>query len=41
MAVSQDITDNLTARENKNATLIKRYENYGAEYYDSYASFGR
>ncbi|GEM_PF-1580687 len=41
MAVSQDITDNLTAREKKNATLIKRYENYDAEYYDSYASFGR
>ncbi len=38
MAVSQDITDNLTAREKKNAALIKRYENYGAEYYDS---FGR
>lgn len=38
MAVSQDITDNLTAREKKNETLIKRYENYGAEYYDS---FGR
>lgn len=38
MAVSQDITDNLTAREKKNAALIKRYENYGEEYYDS---FGR
>jgi hypothetical protein len=38
MAVSQDITDKLTAREKKNAALIKRYENYGAEYYDS---FGR
>ncbi len=38
MAVSQDITNNLTAREKKNAALIKRYENYGAEYYDS---FGR
>lgn len=38
MAVSQDITDNLTAREKKNEALIKRYENYGAEYYDS---FGR
>jgi hypothetical protein len=38
MAVSQDITDNLTAREKKNETLIKRYEDYGAEYYDS---FGR
>lgn len=38
MAVSLDITDNLTAREKKNEALIKRYENYGAEYYDS---FGR
>lgn len=38
MAVSQDITDKLTAREKKNAALIKRCENYGAEYYDS---FGR
>lgn len=38
MAVSQDITDKLTAREKKNAALIKRYENYGEEYYDS---FGR
>ena len=38
MAVSQDITDNLTAREKKNETLIKRYEDYGAEYSDS---FGR
>lgn len=38
MAVSQDITDNLTAREKKNEALIKRYEKYGAEYYDS---FGR
>ncbi len=38
MAVSRDITDNLTAREKKNEALIKRYENYGAEYYDS---FGR
>ncbi len=38
MAVSQDITDNLTSREKKNETLIKRYEKYGAEYYDS---FGR
>jgi len=38
MAVSQDITDRLTEREKKNAALIKRYENYGEEYYDS---FGR
>ncbi|MFM2198412.1 MAG: hypothetical protein RLZZ505_1844 [Verrucomicrobiota bacterium] len=38
MAISQDITGSLTAREKKNAALIKRYENYGAEYYDS---FGR
>jgi hypothetical protein len=38
MAVSQDIADSLTTREKKNAALIKRYENYGAEYYDS---FGR
>ncbi len=38
MAVSQDISDNLTAREKNNETLIKRYEKYGAEYYDS---FGR
>ncbi len=38
MAVSQDITNSLTDREKKNAALIKRYENYGAEYYDS---FGR
>jgi hypothetical protein len=38
MAISQDISENLTAREKKNAALIKRYENYGAEYYDS---FGR
>jgi hypothetical protein len=38
MAVSQDITDSLTPMEKKNADLIKRYENYGEEYYDS---FGR
>jgi hypothetical protein len=38
MVVSQDITDNLTEREKKNAALIKRYEKYGEEYYDS---FGR
>lgn len=38
MAVSQDITNSLTAREKKNEALIKRYENYGEEYYDS---FGR
>ncbi len=36
MAVSQDVTTNLTEREKKNAALIKRYENYGEEYYDSY-----
>lgn len=38
MAVSQDISDRLTDKEKKNAALIKRYENYGEEYYDS---FGR
>ena len=38
MAVSQDITNNLTETERKNAELIKRYEKYSAEYYDS---FGR
>ena len=38
MAVSQDITDRLTEKEKKNAELIKRYENYGEEYYDG---FGR
>jgi hypothetical protein len=38
MAVSQDITNNLTDKEKKNAALIKRYEKYSAEYYDS---FGR
>lgn len=38
MAVSQDVTDNLTPIEKKNAELIKRYEKYGDEYYDS---FGR
>ena len=36
MAVGQDITDNINAREKKNETLIKRYEKYGAEYYDSF-----
>lgn len=38
MAVSQDVTDNLTPIEKKNAELIKRYEKYGDEYYDG---FGR
>lgn len=38
MAVSQDVTDNLTPIEKKNAELIKRYEKYGEEFYDS---FGR
>jgi hypothetical protein len=38
MAVSQDVTDNLTETERKNAELIKRYEKYSAEYYDG---FGR
>ena len=38
MAVSQDVSDNLTPIEKKNAELIKRYEKYGEEYYDS---FGR
>ena len=38
MAVSQDVTDRLTEKEKKNAALIKRYENYGEEYYDG---FGR
>ena len=38
MAVSQNVSDNLTATEKKNAELIKRYENYGEEYYDK---FGR
>ena len=38
MAVSQDISDNLTKKEKENAALIKRYENYGEEYYDG---FGR
>ncbi|QTN34073.1 YARHG domain-containing protein [Akkermansiaceae bacterium] len=38
MAVNKDVTDKLTATEKKNAELIKRYEKYGEEYYDS---FGR
>jgi len=38
MAVSQDVSDNLTKKEKENAALIKRYENYGEEYYDG---FGR
>jgi hypothetical protein len=38
MAVSQDVSDNLTPIEKKNAELIKRYEKYGEEFYDS---FGR
>ncbi|MBG7608980.1 MAG: YARHG domain-containing protein [Verrucomicrobia bacterium] len=38
MAISQDISDRLTEKEKKNAALIKRFENYTKEYYDS---FGR
>lgn len=38
MAVSQDVSDNLTSTEKKNAELIKRYEKYSEEYYDD---FGR
>jgi hypothetical protein len=38
MPVSTDVTSKLTAVEEKNAALIKRYEKYSSEYYDS---FGR
>ena len=38
MPISIDVTNNLTPIEEKNAALIKRYEKYGAEHYDS---FGR
>lgn len=38
MPVALDVTAKLTPIETKNADLIKRYENYGAKYYDR---FGR
>lgn len=38
MPMSSDVSTALTKTEEKNAALIKRYENYGAEYYDR---FGR
>lgn len=38
MPVALDVTAKLTPIETKNAALIKRYENYGAKYYDR---FGR
>lgn len=38
MPVAVDITTQLTAIEKKNEALIKRYENYGEQYYDK---FGR
>ena len=38
MPASVDIQSKLTATEEKNAALIKRYEKYGEEYYDG---FGR
>jgi hypothetical protein len=38
MPVALDVTTKLTDIETKNAALIKRYENYGAAYYDR---FGR
>jgi hypothetical protein len=38
MPMAVDITTKLTENEKKNAALIKRYEKYSAEYYDS---FGR
>lgn len=38
MPVVLDVKDKLTPVETKNAALIKRYENYGAAYYDR---FGR
>ena len=36
MPVSNDVTGKLTAVEIKNEKLIKRYEAYGKEFYDSY-----
>lgn len=38
MPIAVDITTKLTPVEQKNAALLKRYENYSEEYYDS---FGR
>lgn len=38
MPMAVDITTKLTAKEEGNAALIKRYEKYGQEYYDG---FGR
>ncbi len=38
MPIALDVKDKLTDIEAKNAALIKRYENYGAAYYDK---FGR
>lgn len=38
MPMSSDVSTVLTKTEEKNAALIKRYENYGEEYYDK---FGR
>ena len=36
MPVSMNVLANLTETEKKNEALIKRYEKYAAEYYDSY-----
>ncbi len=38
MPIALDVTAKLTEIETKNAALIKRYENYGAKFYDR---FGR
>jgi len=38
MPIAVDITTKLTPVEQKNAALLKHYENYSEEYYDS---FGR
>ena len=38
MPVSFNVSTQLTAVEQKNEALIKRYENYGADHYDA---FGR
>lgn len=38
MPMATNVSTRLTATEQQNETLIKRYEQYGAEYYDS---FGR
>ena len=38
LPIALDVKSKLTAIESKNAELIKRYENYGAAYYDK---FGR